>query len=139
VVGPVLERDEWGVKLLQRVTNGNRADMTDSGQGGPERPSGGSQQHQPGVGSDGLLAVAANLSHYHREHEKYYSEAPLTDAISLQRTARTLIALAERWTSAEPDTAPAPSPVCRNAGSQRRARDRNQRRAVHGRRGRARR
>jgi hypothetical protein len=23
------------------------------------------------------MAVAANLSHYHREHEKYYSEAPL--------------------------------------------------------------
>ena len=84
--------------------------MTDSGQGGPERPSGGSQQHQPGVGSDGLLAVAANLSQYHREHEKYYSEAPLTDAIALQRTARTLIALAERWTSVEPAAAPAPSP-----------------------------
>jgi hypothetical protein len=46
--------------------------------------------------------VAANLSQYHREHEKYYSEAPLTGAISLQRTARTLIALAERWASAEP-------------------------------------
>ena len=67
-------------------------------------------QHQPGAGSDGLLAVARNLSQYHREHEKYYSEAPLTDAISLQRTARTLIALAERWTSAEPAAAPAASP-----------------------------
>ena len=83
--------------------------MTDSEHGGPERPSGGSQQHQPGGGSDGLLAVAANLSQYHREHEKYYSEAPLTDAIALQRTARTLIALAERWTSVEPAAAPAPS------------------------------
>ena len=49
-----------------------------------------------------MLAVAANLSQYHREHEKYYSEAPLTDAIALQRTARTLIALAERWTAAGP-------------------------------------
>jgi hypothetical protein len=67
-------------------------------------------QHQPSAGSDGLLAVVKNLSHYHREHEKYYSEAPLTDALSLQRTARTLIALAERWTSAEPATEPAPSP-----------------------------
>ncbi len=84
--------------------------MTDSGQGGPARPGGGSRQHQPGGGNDGLLAVAANLSQYHREHEKYYSEAPLTDAISLQRTARTLIALAERWTTAEPAAAPAPSP-----------------------------
>ena len=68
------------------------------------------QQRQPAASSDGLLAVAANLSRYHREHEKYYSEAPLTDAIALQRTARTLIALAERWTTTEPATAPAASP-----------------------------
>ncbi len=54
------------------------------------------RQHQPGTISDGLLAVAANLSRYHREHESYYSEAPLADAIALQRTARTLIALAGR-------------------------------------------
>ena len=60
--------------------------------------------------SDGLLALVKNLSRYHREHEKYYSEAPLADAISLQRTARTLIALAERWTCAEPVAEPAPSP-----------------------------
>jgi hypothetical protein len=84
--------------------------MTDSEQDGPARLSTGSQQPQPGAGSDGLLAVARNLSQYHREHEKYYSEAPLTDAIALQRTARTLIALAERWTAAEPAAAPAPSP-----------------------------
>ena len=57
-----------------------------------------------------MLAAARNLSQYHREHEKYYSEAPLTDAISLQRMARTLIALAERWTSAEPAAVPGPSP-----------------------------
>jgi hypothetical protein len=68
------------------------------------------RQHQSGTDSDGLLAVAANLSRYHREHEKYYSEAPLNDAIALQRTALTLIALAERWTAAEPATAPAASP-----------------------------
>jgi hypothetical protein len=69
------------------------------------------QQHQPSAGSDGLLTVAANLSRYHREHEKYYSEAPLADAIAFQRTARTLIALAERWTTAtEAARAPASSP-----------------------------
>ncbi|MGV9711117.1 zinc-binding dehydrogenase [Gordonia sp. NPDC003424] len=55
---------------------------------------------------DELLAIAANLSHFHREHEKYYSEAPLTDALALQRIARTLTALAERWSSAEPTGAP---------------------------------
>jgi hypothetical protein len=32
--------------------------------------------------------VVKNLSRYHREHEKYYSEAPLADAIALQRIAR---------------------------------------------------
>jgi hypothetical protein len=62
------------------------------------------------AGGDGLLAVVRNLSRYHREHEKYYSEAPLTDAIALQRAARTLIALAERWTSVEPAAEPGPSP-----------------------------
>src|SRR5512146_3351796 len=60
--------------------------------------------------NDGLLAVMQNLSRFHREHEKYYSEAPLADALSLQRMARTLLALAERWTSAEPAAAPAPGP-----------------------------
>ena len=96
--------------LAPGISDWNQADMTDSEQDSPARQSTGSHQHQPGAGSDGLLAVARNLSQYHREHEKYYSEAPLTDAISLQRTARTLIALAERWTSVEPATAPAPSP-----------------------------
>jgi len=68
------------------------------------------RQYQPGAGSDGLLAVAANLSRYHREHEKYYSEAPLADAIALQRTARTLITLAGRWTATGPARASAASP-----------------------------
>jgi hypothetical protein len=92
------------------MSDWNRADMTDAQQDGLARPGTGSQQHPPGAGSDRLLAVAANLSQYHREHEKYYSEAPLTGAISLQRAARTLIALAERWTSAEPAAEPAGSP-----------------------------
>lgn len=84
--------------------------MTESQQRGPTRPGGEPGQHQPGAADDGLLAVAANLSQYHREHEKYYSEAPLADAIALQRAARTLLALAERWASAEPAAGPAPSP-----------------------------
>ena len=95
--------------------------MTDPAQDGLERPSTPAMDpdhrdhsvgpgHQPSAESDGLLTVVKNLSHYHREHEKYYSEAPLADAISLQRTARTLIALAERWTSAEPAAEPGPGP-----------------------------
>jgi hypothetical protein len=68
------------------------------------------EQRQPGGDGDALLAIVKNLSRYHREHEKYYSQAPLADAIALQRAARTLIALAERWTSVEPAAEPAASP-----------------------------
>src|SRR4249920_329028 len=84
--------------------------VTESQHDSPAGPGSKSAQHQPGAGSDGLLAVARNLSQYHREHEKYYSEASLTDAISLQRTARTLIALAERWATTGPAAEPAASP-----------------------------
>jgi len=75
-----------------------------------ERSGAGSTRHLPSAEMDGLLAVVKNLSQYHREHEKYYSEAPLADAIALQRAARTLIALAERWTSVQPAAEPVPSP-----------------------------
>jgi hypothetical protein len=96
--------------------------MTDPAQDGPPGPDAppagpinegsGTQpgQGQPGADGDELLAIVNNLSRYHREHEKYYSEAPLADAIALQRAARTLIALAERWTSVEPVAQPAASP-----------------------------
>jgi len=66
----------------------------------------GTGQHQ----SDALLSVVANLAEYHREHEKYYSEMPLADAISLQRASRTLMALAERWSTSTPAESPLPSP-----------------------------
>jgi hypothetical protein len=59
---------------------------------------------------DGLLRVVENLTRYHHEHEKYYSEAPLVDALSLQRTSRTMIALAERWSTAVPTGTPLTSP-----------------------------
>ncbi|MXP20758.1 hypothetical protein GIY30_05230 [Gordonia sp. HNM0687] len=54
--------------------------------------------------------MARNLSRFHREHEKYYSEAPLSDAIALQRIARTITALAERWSTVERATQTSPSP-----------------------------
>ncbi len=49
--------------------------MTDPAHDAPEMPgtpdlddhSAGPGQHQPGAGSDGLLAVVKNLSRYHRE------------------------------------------------------------------------
>jgi hypothetical protein len=38
-----------------------------------------------------------NLSRFHREHEKFYAEFPRDQAVTLQRHARTLKALADRW------------------------------------------
>jgi hypothetical protein len=69
-----------------------------------------STAQQVTAGQDALLAIAANLARYHREHEKYYAEATLTDAVALQRAARSLTALAERWSVVAPAATPAPSP-----------------------------
>jgi hypothetical protein len=74
---------------------------------------------------DPLIESAINLSHFHHEHEKYYSAAPLEDALGLQRTALALKALAERWTSVEPGGRSAASPF---AGAE----DLNDERAIEG-------
>jgi hypothetical protein len=49
-----------------------------------------------------LLDQIENLSRTHREHELYYSQAPLDDAVTLQRISRTLKALAGHWRKAAP-------------------------------------
>jgi hypothetical protein len=49
-----------------------------------------------------FLAQAENLSRTHHEHELYYSQAPLDDAVKLQTLSRTLKALAGHWMTAEP-------------------------------------
>ena len=65
---------------------------------------------EPAAGHPPLLDAALNLSRYHREHEKFYASAPRERAVSLQRHARTLHALADRWSHAVPSVAPALSP-----------------------------
>ena len=60
--------------------------------------------------SDPRLTVFQNLARHHREHEKYYAEAPLHEALELQRFSRTLKALAERWSVATPVESAVPSP-----------------------------
>ena len=60
--------------------------------------------------SDAFLELAANLARFHREHEKFYSRAPLEDAASLGRTSAALRALAERWSSAAPRSPDVASP-----------------------------
>lgn len=62
---------------------------------------------------DPLLEIVANLAHHHREHERFYAEAPLERALELARASRGLKALAERWSEADPATAlPSPFAGC---------------------------
>lgn len=44
-----------------------------------------------------LLQVIANLARFHREHEQFYSQAPLRQADELQARSRALKSLAGRW------------------------------------------
>jgi hypothetical protein len=57
-----------------------------------------------------LWEAILNLSHYHREHERFYSSSPLETAVRLQRHARTLQALADRWGEVVPVTRTAVNP-----------------------------
>lgn len=50
-----------------------------------------------GPGADSRLAAVLDLSRHHREDEKYYARSPLEHAIELQRAARALTTLADRW------------------------------------------
>lgn len=62
---------------------------------------------------EGVLAVleaALNLSRVHKEHERFYASSPLETALRVQRHARTLQALADRWATAEPADRRALSP-----------------------------
>ena len=62
------------------------------------------------TGENPLLEAVLNLARFHKEHERFYSSAPLETALRLQRHARSLQALADRWTTATEDTRTALSP-----------------------------
>ncbi|HEY6533231.1 MAG TPA: hypothetical protein VIY72_13060 [Acidimicrobiales bacterium] len=57
-----------------------------------------------------LLGAASNLSRFHRDHEKFYATRPREEALQLQRHARSLHALADRWEVVEPTGPSAASP-----------------------------
>ena len=57
-----------------------------------------------------LLDLIGNLAEFHREHEKFYSAAPLRDAVELEASSRVLKALASRWSEVEPQEESLPSP-----------------------------
>lgn len=60
--------------------------------------------------SDPFLAAVENLSRFHREHEKFYAQAPREQAVVVQRHARVFSALADRWASVAPEQGGAPNP-----------------------------
>jgi hypothetical protein len=57
-----------------------------------------------------FLEAILNLSKYHRDHERFYASSPRERAVTLQRHARTLQALADRWSTVEPSTRAALNP-----------------------------
>src|SRR3954465_14971803 len=57
-----------------------------------------------------LLHTVENLAEFHREHEKFYAAAPREQAIELQRHARTLHALGDRWSRPMPPHSPSRNP-----------------------------
>lgn len=57
-----------------------------------------------------LLDTIANLAAFHREHEKFYSQAPLRTALAVQAASRMLKALADVWRSVQPLEHPPAAP-----------------------------
>jgi hypothetical protein len=49
-------------------------------------------------------AMMQNLSKYHREHEKFYAQAPLKDATKMHAMSKTLKTLADRWIDLSPSS-----------------------------------
>jgi hypothetical protein len=65
-----------------------------------EMPRMATQQQDPTV----FLTQVENLARSHREHELFYSQAPLRDALALQQISRTLKAVAGHWMTSTPHT-----------------------------------
>ncbi len=57
-----------------------------------------------------LLDTMVNLARFHRDHERFYAAAPREAALRLQRQARALQSLADRWSTVEVDGHTAISP-----------------------------
>jgi hypothetical protein len=60
--------------------------------------------------TDPLLEAIENLSRFHRDHEKFYAQDPREQAVRLQRHARALAALADRWSTLIPQPLDALNP-----------------------------
>lgn len=49
-----------------------------------------------------LLEVIGNLARFHHDHEQFYAQSPLRDALALEAHSRTLRALASQWRIVQP-------------------------------------
>ena len=49
------------------------------------------------MSKENFIEVVSNLSKYHREHEKFYGQAPLKTAIEIQDASKTLKTIADKW------------------------------------------
>jgi hypothetical protein len=58
-----------------------------------------------------LLEMLSNMARFHREHEKFYAQAPLRQAVEIQASSRALKALAARWDETEPTQHQVPNPM----------------------------
>jgi hypothetical protein len=57
-----------------------------------------------------LLALIGNLARFHHEHEQFYAQSPLRDALALESHSRALRALAAHWRDAQPNAGQLPNP-----------------------------
>ncbi|MBS1891011.1 MAG: hypothetical protein JST59_06950 [Actinobacteria bacterium] len=57
-----------------------------------------------------LLAVIANLARSHHQHEQFYAQSPLRDAVALEAHSRALKALAAHWSVTRPVEGSMPNP-----------------------------
>ncbi len=69
-----------------------------------------SRGEPPHTPPETLLEAIGNLARFHREHEKFYSQAPLRQAGEIQAASRALKSLAARWGEVEPSVRPAANP-----------------------------
>jgi hypothetical protein len=60
-----------------------------------------------------FLDTLLNLSRFHREHEKFYAQRPLQQAIDMQSASRVLKTLAQRWGEVTPQAAGEGNPYLR--------------------------
>ncbi|HSP02630.1 MAG TPA: hypothetical protein VLR27_03970 [Acidimicrobiales bacterium] len=63
-----------------------------------------------GIEEGPLLNTMMNLARFHRDHERFYAAAPRESALHIQRQARALQSLADRWSNVEVGDSAALSP-----------------------------